>query len=152
MVGGANSAGQAALYLAARGREVNLVIRGPDDLPEMSSYLVNRVLADPAIEVQTATKVTALQGGARLEQVSSPTDGASSESALWGVVLLHGRHPATEWLTGIATGDDGCHPDRRPADRTTTSGRSGPAWDGGRFRSRPAFPACSRSATSTPDR
>ncbi|HLM90354.1 MAG TPA: NAD(P)-binding domain-containing protein, partial [Streptosporangiaceae bacterium] len=47
VVGGANSAGQAALYLAGRGSEVSLVVRGPDIATEMSAYLVDRLLAHP---------------------------------------------------------------------------------------------------------
>ena len=51
VVGGANSAGQAALYLAGRGSEVSLVVRGPDIAAEMSAYLVDRLLAHPRVTV-----------------------------------------------------------------------------------------------------
>ena len=52
VVGGANSAGQAALYLAGRGSEVSLVVRGPDIAAEMSAYLVDRLLVHPRVTVR----------------------------------------------------------------------------------------------------
>ncbi len=70
VVGGANSAGQAALYLAGRGSEVSLVVRGPDIATEMSAYLVDRLLAHPRVAVRCRSEVTRLDGGDFLEEVS----------------------------------------------------------------------------------
>ena len=73
VVGGANSAGQAALYLAGRGSEVSLVVRGPDIATDMSAYLVHRLLVHPRVMVLCRSEVTRLDGGDSLEEVSSPT-------------------------------------------------------------------------------
>src|SRR6201994_1278978 len=70
VIGGANSAGQAALYLAGRGSEVSLVVRGADIAAEMSAYLVDRLLAHPKVSVRHRSEVTRLDGGDFLEKVS----------------------------------------------------------------------------------
>ena len=57
MIGGANSAGQAALFLASRGSRVRLVVRADDLGIEMSSYLATRILADSRIELHLGTEV-----------------------------------------------------------------------------------------------
>src|ERR1700729_4266065 len=62
VVGGANSAGQAALYLAGQGSEVSLVVRGPDIATEMSAYLVDRLLVHPRVTVRGRSEVTRLDG------------------------------------------------------------------------------------------
>src|SRR5918994_209058 len=69
VVGGANSAGQASLYLAANGCPVRLVVRGDDLGTRMSSYLVDRLVEDPRVEVHTQSQVVALGGGTSLESV-----------------------------------------------------------------------------------
>ena len=109
VVGGANSAGQAALYLAGRGSEVSLVVRGPDIATEMSAYLVGLLLTHPRVTVRCRSEVTRLDGGDFLEEVTitdrtADTAQAQSCSALFCFI---GAEPATDWLTGIATGDDG---------------------------------------------
>ncbi|MGH9096246.1 MAG: FAD-dependent oxidoreductase, partial [Acidimicrobiales bacterium] len=70
VVGGANSAGQASLSLAARGCKVKLAIRGDDLFAGMSRYLADRILADPNIEVRAATEVVGLDGGSFLDTVT----------------------------------------------------------------------------------
>ena len=109
VVGGANSAGQAALYLAGRGSEVSLVVRGPDIAAEMSAYLVDRLLAHPRVTVRCRSEVTRLDGGDFLEEVSITDRTADSTQAqpCSGLFCFIGAEPATSWLTGIATGDDG---------------------------------------------
>ena len=74
IVGGANSAGQAALYLASRGSRVTLAVRGPDVRAEMSAYLVDRLYAHPQVTVRTSTEVTRVDGATSLEAVTL-TDG-----------------------------------------------------------------------------
>jgi thioredoxin reductase (NADPH) len=69
VVGGANSAGQAALFLASRGSRVRLVVRGDDLGAEMSSYLANRVLADSRIEVNLGTEVVGVDGDDHLDSI-----------------------------------------------------------------------------------
>ena len=109
VVGGANSAGQAALYLAGRGSEVSLVVRGPDIAAEMSAYLVDRLLAHPQVTVQCRSEVTRLDGGDFLEEVSI-TDraaGVTRPQPCSGLFCFIGAEPASSWLTGIATEDGG---------------------------------------------
>ena len=109
VVGGANSAGQAALYLAGRGSEVSLVVRGPDIAAEMSAYLVDRLRVHPRVTVRCRSAVTRLDGGDFLEEVSitDRTADSTQPQPCSGLFCFIGAEPATSWLTGIATGDDG---------------------------------------------
>jgi len=104
VVGGANSAGQAALYLARRAGHVRLVVRGEDLGAKMSSYLVNRIMADPRITVRTGSEVTGLAGDDRLEQVTltERTSGAEEPCGCYGLFCFIGARPATDWLSGVA--------------------------------------------------
>jgi thioredoxin reductase (NADPH) len=109
VVGGANSAGQAALYMAGRQCDVSLVVRGPDIAAEMSAYLVDRLLAHPRVTVQRRSEVTRLDGADFLEEISI-TDRASDTTRAQpcsGLFCFIGAEPATSWLTGITTEDDG---------------------------------------------
>jgi thioredoxin reductase (NADPH) len=108
VVGGANSAGQAALFLANGGGEVDLVVRAGDLAAGMSNYLVERLLGHPSIHVRTATQVTALHGEAVLEAVTlTPSDGASEVTDCRGLFCFIGAEPATDWLGGVAVDEDG---------------------------------------------
>jgi thioredoxin reductase (NADPH) len=109
VVGGANSAGQAALYLAGRGSAVSLVVRGPDIAAEMSAYLVDRLRVHPMVTIRCRSEVTRLDGGDFLEEVSVTDRAGDSTQAqpCAGLFCFIGAEPATSWLTGIATGDDG---------------------------------------------
>src|SRR5579863_3676160 len=126
VVGGANSAGQAALYLAGRGSEVSLVVRGPDIATEMSAYLVDRLLAHPRVTVRCRCEVTRLDGDSFLEEVSitDRTAEATQAQPCAGLFCFIGAEPATDWLTGIATGDDGFI----QTDVQLTDDDLGPAW------------------------
>jgi thioredoxin reductase (NADPH) len=109
VIGGANSAGQAALYLAGRGSDVSLVVRGADIAGEMSAYLVDRLLAHPRVVVRHRSEVTRLDGEDFLEEVSITDRGSRSTQAqpCAGLFCFIGAEPATGWLSGIATEDDG---------------------------------------------
>jgi len=109
VVGGANSAGQAALYMAGRGSDVSLVVRGQDIAAEMSAYLVDRLLVHPRVTVQCRSEVTRLDGTDFLEQISitDRTTAATLAQPCSGLFCFIGAEPATSWLTGIATEDDG---------------------------------------------
>jgi thioredoxin reductase (NADPH) len=109
VIGGANSAGQAALYLAGRGCDVSLVVRGSELSAGMSAYLVNRLLVHPRVTVRCRSEVTRLDGGDFLEEVSITDREADSTRAqpCSGLFCFIGAEPAADWLTGIATGDDG---------------------------------------------
>jgi thioredoxin reductase (NADPH) len=126
VVGGANSAGQAALYLAGRGCDVSLVVRGPDIAAEMSAYLVDRLLVHPRVTVQCRSEVTRLDGSDFLDEVSitDRTTDTTLAQPCSGLFCFIGAEPATSWLTGIATDDDGFI----PTDVQLTNTDLGPAW------------------------
>jgi thioredoxin reductase (NADPH) len=108
VVGGANSAGQASLFLADGGSPVHLVVRGDDLDAGMSRYLVDRVRSHPGISVHTNTEVTGLGGTDRLEELWLSTGAAEPVHAnCTGLFCFIGASPATEWLTGVAVDDDG---------------------------------------------
>ena len=128
VIGGANSAGQAALYLAGRGCEVSLVVRGPDIAAEMSAYLVDRLLVHPQVTVQCRSEVTRLDGADFLNEISI-TDRATDTTQAQpcsGLFCFIGAEPATSWLTGIATEDSGFI----LTDVQLNSSGLGPAWSG----------------------
>lgn len=104
VVGGANSAGQAALFLTSKECTVTLAIRGPEIGRSMSAYLVDRILADPRIDVRTSTEVTALGGDDRLREIRLGSDEPHPCEALFCFI---GADPETAWLTGLATDRDG---------------------------------------------
>ncbi|MCC4908316.1 FAD-dependent oxidoreductase [Microbacterium sp. cx-59] len=104
VVGGANSAGQASLYLAAHGSPVHLVVRGDDLGSRMSSYLVDRIREDPRVQVHTGSHVTALDGGGSLERVVIDSVG---EVDARGLFCFIGAEPATSWVSGLDRDGDG---------------------------------------------
>jgi thioredoxin reductase (NADPH) len=109
VVGGANSAGQAALYLAELGSEVALVVRGPDIASKMSSYLVDRVRSHERIRVHSSSDVTALHGGEQLEAVTltSSATGDSERVAAAALFCFVGAEPRASWLSGAAVDGSG---------------------------------------------
>ena len=104
VVGGANSAGQAALYLASIGCAVHLVVRGDTLDAAMSSYLIDRLIEDARIQVHTDAQVTGLGGDSSLEQVTLST-GLTLDCS--GMFCFIGAEPATSWLGDVATDDHG---------------------------------------------
>ncbi|MFG6445234.1 FAD-dependent oxidoreductase [Microbacterium sp. P07] len=104
VVGGANSAGQAALFLASGGCPVRLVVRGDDLSSRMSAYLVDRLLEDGRVEVMTGSRVTALHGESELERVRIDTAGDVDARGLFCFI---GAEPATTWLTSLDRDSDG---------------------------------------------
>jgi thioredoxin reductase (NADPH) len=112
VVGGANSAGQAALYLAGRGSEVSLIVRGDELAAGMSSYLADRIVAHQSITVRTSAEVIALRGEEHLEAITIRTtspqiDPVDAEQECRGLFCFIGATPATDWLDGIAVDDHG---------------------------------------------
>ncbi|HEX4557841.1 MAG TPA: FAD-dependent oxidoreductase [Mycobacterium sp.] len=112
VVGGANSAGQAALFLARRGHAVNMVVRGDSLTDRMSAYLADRIVTHPGIAVHTRTEITALNGDDQLRRITTTTttgDGRTTETD-WpccGLFCFAGAVPATDWLTGVAVDEHG---------------------------------------------
>jgi thioredoxin reductase (NADPH) len=103
VVGGANSAGQAALFLAGRDCAVTMVIRADDVGRSMSAYLVDRILADPRIDVRTGCAVTSLGGEDTLQAIEV----AGAEQDCRGLFCFIGAEPATGWLGDVATDEHG---------------------------------------------
>ena len=103
VVGGGNSAGQAAAYLAMRARSVRVVVRGPTLKSTMSQYLVDRLKRTPRIEVMTETEVLAVNGSATVESVTvvDRRNGATSEVPATAMFVMIGADPCTEATTGM---------------------------------------------------
>jgi thioredoxin reductase (NADPH) len=109
VIGGANSGGQAALFLAASDRLVTLAVRGADIAAKMSRYLVERILADPRIEVRAATEITGLEGEHGLERITLThrLAGREEDRACRALFCFIGAEPATGWLTRVALDRNG---------------------------------------------
>ena len=104
VVGGANSAGQAALFLASRGCQVTLAVRGSEVAATMSSYLLGRLRAHHRVAIRVDTEVTGLSGGSALQRITL-TDNSSGDVAehpCAGLFCFIGARPATEWLADLA--------------------------------------------------
>src|SRR5215472_5167387 len=106
IAGGGNSAGQAALFLAASGCPVTVVIRGEDLARIMSRYLVDRILEDPRIEVRARTTITAVDGDSTLSSIR--VDGPDGDGLLpcAGLFSFIGADAGSGWLAGCAALDD----------------------------------------------
>ncbi len=107
VVGGGNSAGQAALHLARGARHVTILIRGESLDSSMSRYLIDRIEASPNVTVRHRTEVTGASGAGHLErlELSGPDTGTSSLDAAAMFVFI-GARPRTDWL-GDAVRRDG---------------------------------------------
>jgi thioredoxin reductase (NADPH) len=107
IVGGANSAGQAAVYLAKAARSVTILVRGPSLHKSMSHYLIEQIENIPAISVRTCTEVAGAHGDGHLEQLTlrdSNTGGTGLVDAQWLFVFI-GAAPLTDWLDGVVERD-----------------------------------------------
>jgi thioredoxin reductase (NADPH) len=106
VVGGGNSAGQAAVFLAQQGSQVTVVIRGPDINAGMSRYLVDRLDSHPHIEVLTQTQVVGLEGEQSLRAVHLAGPGGERSVRAAGLFSFIGAEPTSGWLSGCAALDD----------------------------------------------
>jgi len=113
LVGGGNSAGQAAVFLSAHARTVHMLVRGPGLAQSMSRYLIDRIASAPNIQLATGAEIVSLSGSAAdgLQRVRwrSRATGGEIERDVCHVFLFVGADPATEWLAGcgIALDDKG---------------------------------------------
>jgi thioredoxin reductase (NADPH) len=103
VVGGGNSAGQAAMHLASKARSVRVVVRGRTLKSTMSSYLVERIKRSPRIEVMTETEIAAVRGSATVEAVTvvDRRDGSTRDVPATAVFVMIGADPCTEAITGM---------------------------------------------------
>ena len=107
VVGGANSAGQAALYLSRFAKSVTLLVRGPSLEQSMSYYLIRRIADSPSISVRTCTQIVAAEGEDHLESLTLRDDAHGTTQtvpAQW-LYLFIGAEPLTDWLDGVVVRD-----------------------------------------------
>lgn len=103
LVGGGNSAGQAAVFLSGHASKVRMMIRSGGLADSMSRYLIDRIMATPNIELMIHTEVAGLEGGdGGLERVRwrNRKTGIETTSDIRNVFLFVGADPATAWLKG----------------------------------------------------
>jgi len=108
VVGGANSAGQAALSMREDGRRVYLVVRADGLERSMARYLRDRIARDPNVEILLGHEVLELAGDGHLERVvvADVHSGARRTVEAGGMIVLIGAEPRTEWLAGVVELDD----------------------------------------------
>ena len=108
VVGGGNSAGQAAVFLAQTASRVHVLVRSAGLAESMSRYLIRRIEETPAIELRTDTELAALRGDEHLEFVTWHDDrtGATEEHAIRHVFVMTGGEPNTSWLDGCVALDE----------------------------------------------
>jgi thioredoxin reductase (NADPH) len=124
IVGGANSAGQAAMHFSNHARRVTMLVRGDSLASSMSHYLLERISSTPNIEVALETRVVGVSGEDGLECVAvSRAGGERRELGAKGMFIFIGASPHTEWLAGtlgrdergfVLTGRDGMTAARTP--------------------------------------
>jgi thioredoxin reductase (NADPH) len=102
VVGGANSAGQAAVFLAETARRVHMLIRSDGLSSTMSRYLISRIDAHPKIVQHPRTEIVSLEGNGHLERVAwrSGRGGAAEIQSIRHVFTMTGAEPSTKWLVG----------------------------------------------------
>jgi thioredoxin reductase (NADPH) len=127
IVGGANSAGQAAVYLARGAKSVTILVRGSSLTSSMSHYLIEQIAGTPGITVRTHTEVVGAEGEDHLERImlrDTVTGGTELVDTGWLFVFI-GAAPRTDWLEGVVlrdgrgfvvAGPDLAAPGERPAD------------------------------------
>ncbi len=108
VVGGGNSAGQAAVFLSQTARKVHILVRSRQLSDTMSRYLIRRIEENPGIELHYKTEITGLEGGDHLEHVTwqDKTSGVTSVHDIRHVFVMAGASPRTEWLRGCVALDD----------------------------------------------
>ena len=102
VVGGGNSAGQAAVYLSQTAGKVHMLVRSAQLSDTMSRYLIQRIEENPAIEMHYCTEIVGLAGGTQLEQVTwqNKNTGETSTHNIRHVFIMAGASPHTDWLKG----------------------------------------------------
>jgi len=108
VVGGANSAGQAAVYLARHAKSVTILVRGPSLEKSMSYYLIRQIADIPNIKVQTCTEVIEAGGEDHLERLTlrSTATGATESVEAQLLFLFIGAAPLTDWLDDAVIRDE----------------------------------------------
>jgi thioredoxin reductase (NADPH) len=130
VVGGGNSAGQAAAFLAQTASRVHVLVRAAELSSTMSRYLIQRLDENPKVDLHYQTEISGLDGEDHLERLTwrdRPT-GAESEHAIRHLFIMTGASPRTEWLKGcLALDQKGFILTGRDLD-TAGSGDGNPRW------------------------
>jgi thioredoxin reductase (NADPH) len=107
IVGGANSAGQAAMYFARYARRVTMLVRSDSLAKSMSQYLIDQITQTPNIEFRPHSQVVAVGGEGHLETVTIlGGDGARETVPTGALFIFIGAQPHTDWLAGVVERDD----------------------------------------------
>jgi thioredoxin reductase (NADPH) len=108
VVGGANSAGQAAVYFSTYARNVTMLVRGPSLSDSMSQYLIDRIMETPNIHVRARCEVAAVHGDGHLEEITiEDRDTGQRETVpAFALFVFIGAEPCTEWLDGLVACDE----------------------------------------------
>ena len=103
VIGGGNSAGQAAMFLRRSAKHVHVLVRGPSLATSMSDYLLSRLESDPLITIHYSTELIELHGEAHLDAVTIRDKGAGMDWRINtpAVFVMVGAAPNTEWLSGL---------------------------------------------------
>ncbi len=108
IIGGGNSAGQAAVFLSQTASKVYMLVRSANLTATMSRYLIQRITDNPAIELHYETEITRLEGDTHLEGVrwTDRKSGESTTKPIRHVFVMTGATPRTEWLRGCLALDE----------------------------------------------
>ena len=108
VIGGGNSAGQAAVYLAQTSRRVHMLVRSGGLSETMSRYLIQRIAENPKIDLRVQSVLTSLDGDRSLEQVQwiNKETGEKTKLPIRHVFIMAGASPRTEWLRGCVALDE----------------------------------------------
>jgi thioredoxin reductase (NADPH) len=108
VVGGGNSAGQAAVYLSQTARKVYMLVRSGELSETMSRYLIQRIVENPAIELHYKTEIIGLEGDTELQRVTchDATTGQKSTHDIRHLFIMAGASPRTGWLEGCLALDN----------------------------------------------
>jgi len=108
VVGGGNSAGQAAVYLSQQAKHVQILVRGPGLADSMSRYLIQRIDGTPNIDLAPRCQVVALEGEGRLERITWQhlDTGERKTRPIANLFLMTGADPNTAWMEGCLVMDD----------------------------------------------
>ncbi|MGH3767390.1 MAG: FAD-dependent oxidoreductase [Pseudonocardiaceae bacterium] len=107
VIGGANSAGQAAVYFSRHARSVTLLVRGDSLARSMSHYLIEQLAALDTVTVRTCTEVAAVHGDEHLEGLTlrDTRSGAADTAPTGHLFVFIGAAPRTDWLDGVVVRD-----------------------------------------------
>ncbi len=108
VIGGANSAGQAAMHLSREAKSVTILVRAPSLEASMSYYLIQQIEQNPKITVRTCTEVQCATGTDHLEKLTlvDRRTGDTEEVGCGRMFIFIGAAPRTEWLEGVLARDD----------------------------------------------